>query len=179
MAPSRIVRLERLANGRFTRPLHDTATCPASSHEGGGIRWIPATAALAAATLLGYGVGVVGSPDPSDAAVMATPSPSISALPTPSIVYVPASPAPSAVLPGPTASPSFAPVATPFPYQQPVIIIQLPPQSVGQAGGGSTTRQVIEHQTIIRETVTVPGPTQIPGCVDPGLHLGRACKRAR
>lgn len=182
-AVSRLVTFTRLANGRFTHQVEDTATCTAASHRGGGIRWVPATAALATALLVGVAAGIVGSPDPEATAdVVPSPTPS----PSPLVVYVPVTPSPGIVATPPPQIPIVTPVPaptsdpTPAPVVPQVIVIQVPSGSSRSAGSsGSTIVRTVER-TVVREvTVTVtpaPTPSPRPTCFDPGLHLGRSCK---
>jgi len=192
----RLVTLGRLANGRFTKPVADTDTCPASSHQGGGIRWPRAAAALAATALVGVVVGAAASPAPSDpVAVIASPSPTpvgtnvvpFEPLPTPSPTPTPvATPGPS-LDPSPDPSPDPVPVIpTPGPTLAPVVIVvQVPPNvvQVPSNSSGVTERQVVTRTvtetTVVRQVVIVtpaPAPPALT-CVDPGRHLGRICKR--
>ena len=178
-----LVTFARLANGRFTNPLKDTDTCPAGSHKGGGIRWGPAGAALAATALVGVMVGVAASPDPTPAVAVVSPSPSpqgTDVVPFSPIKTSSPSPSPtptpiSTVIPSDApVEPVFSPQPTPPPI---VIVVQAPPVQTSSGGASSVITRRIETTRVVREVVERPSVTII--CLDPGRHLGRSCRVVR
>ena len=163
----RLVTFARQANGRFSKPLQDTATCPAASHNGGGIRPGPAAAALAATLAVGVIVGVAATPEAPTAAVV----PVSSASPSGTIVvpFVTPTPIPTAS-PTPAPSPSSTPFATLTPAPTST------PATPGPTPSPKPVRQVIVvrvERTITREVIVTR--TAVP-CSDPGRHIGRPCK---